>query len=61
MKATKDNHRYIFFVFVVKQRLPQPLTDVGRRSRTLEVCGSELGEGILIQVKVVIFLRIEFH
>lgn len=61
MKAAKDNHQDVFFVLVVKQRLPQPLTDEGGRSRTLEIHGGELGEGVLIQVNVVVFLRIELH
>lgn len=61
MKAAKDNHQDIFFVLVVKQRLPQPLTGVGWRSRTLEVHRGELGEGVLIQVDVVVFLLVELH
>lgn len=61
MKVARDNHQDVLFVFVVKQRLPQPVADVGGRSRTLEIHGCELGEGVLIQVKVVVFLCTELH
>ena len=40
---------------MVQQRLPEPLAHVCVAGCTLEVHGGELGEGVLIQVFVIVF------
>lgn len=54
MKEAEEKHPDVFFVFVVKQRLPKPLKDVGGCGSTLEVHGGECGEGVLVQVVLVL-------
>lgn len=54
-------HQNISFILVVKQRLSEPLTDVGGGGCTLEVHGGKFGERVLIQVIVVFFRKICLH
>lgn len=56
MKEAEEKHPDVFFVFVVKQGLPKPLKDVVGCGRALEVHGGECGEGVLVQVVLVLVL-----
>lgn len=46
---------------MVKKGLPEPLANVGGAGCALKVHGGKLGEGILIQVIVVVFRKLLLH
>lgn len=46
---------------MMKQGLPKFLADVGGCGRTLEVHGGKFGEGVLVQVRIIIAEWVVFH
>lgn len=59
--TVEEQHQNISFIFMIKQRLPKFLVDVGGYGRTLEVHGGKFGEGVLIQVSIIFAEMFVFH
>lgn len=54
-------YQHVSLIFMVKQWLAQPLADVCGTGSALEFHGGELGEGVLIQVIVVLIRDVHRH
>lgn len=61
MTTVEEQHQNISFIFMIKQWLPKFLVDVGGCGRTLEVHGGKFGEGVLIQVSIIVAEMFVIH